>query len=221
MELASPSPDEPVTQLEADVPIEPLAVQAEAVDLELALHSYERPSAVSPFGTPVVVPDWQDTHAMFLSLRKSPRLGKWIRTDLGVRTYQGLGKNSPSSENRRCVASLVIFHTHRLIESLSVKSDQGCPCTIDAFLVVDMTPLTLVTSRLASCIAVNHAWLVHLCCLPCLLLPFFLRGGGGACPFQNLKRPCAVLWILGRYCRCSNFWKMLKRSVQMIVPNLK
>ena len=36
-------PDAPVTQIEADVPIEPLALQAEAADLELALHSYERP----------------------------------------------------------------------------------------------------------------------------------------------------------------------------------
>ena len=34
MELASPYPDEPVAQIEADVPIEPLALQAEAADLE-------------------------------------------------------------------------------------------------------------------------------------------------------------------------------------------
>ena len=51
MGLASPFPDEPVTQIEADVPIEPLALQAEAVDLELALHSYERRLAASLFGT--------------------------------------------------------------------------------------------------------------------------------------------------------------------------
>ena len=94
MELASPSPEEPVTQIEAEVPIEPLALHADARDLELDLHSYERPLAVSPFGTPE--PDWQDAHAMSLSLRRCPRLGKWIRTDLGVRTYQGLGKNSLS-----------------------------------------------------------------------------------------------------------------------------
>ena len=43
MELASPHPDKPVTQIEADVPIEPLASQAEAAELELALHSCERP----------------------------------------------------------------------------------------------------------------------------------------------------------------------------------
>ena len=57
VELASPSGEEPVTQIEADVPIEPLALHANAQDLELELHSYERPLAVSPFGTPEMVPD--------------------------------------------------------------------------------------------------------------------------------------------------------------------
>ena len=61
MELASPSTAEPVTQIEADIPIEPLALHADAQDFALELHSYERPLAVSPFGTPEVVPDWQDT----------------------------------------------------------------------------------------------------------------------------------------------------------------
>ena len=41
-------------------------------DLELALHSYERPLAVSPFGTPEHVPDWQDT----LCARPQSQLGK-------------------------------------------------------------------------------------------------------------------------------------------------
>ena len=48
MELASSSTEEPPTQIEADVPIEPLALHADARDLELELHSYERPLAVSP-----------------------------------------------------------------------------------------------------------------------------------------------------------------------------
>ena len=34
MELASPSPEEPVTQIEADVPIEPLALHADATNLD-------------------------------------------------------------------------------------------------------------------------------------------------------------------------------------------
>ena len=59
MELASPSNEEPLTQIAADVPIEPLALHADATDLELEMHSYERPLAVSPFGNPEPVPDWQ------------------------------------------------------------------------------------------------------------------------------------------------------------------
>ena len=48
-ELASPSPEEPVTQIEADVPIELLALQADSANLDLDLHVYERPLAVAPF----------------------------------------------------------------------------------------------------------------------------------------------------------------------------
>ena len=97
MELASPSPEEPVTQIEADVPVKPLALQADATNLDLDLHAYERPLAVTPFRTPELVPHWQDTHAMQARAHDS-RLGKWVRTDLGARTFQGLGKNSPARE---------------------------------------------------------------------------------------------------------------------------
>ena len=45
MKLASPYPEEPVTQIDADVPFEHISLQAENVDLELDLHSYERPLA--------------------------------------------------------------------------------------------------------------------------------------------------------------------------------
>ena len=95
MELAFPFPEIPVTQIDADVPLEPLSLQAETADLELDLHSYERPLAVSPFGTIEHVPDWDDTHVMTLDARPQSRIGKWIRTDLGARTFQGLGKSSP------------------------------------------------------------------------------------------------------------------------------
>ena len=47
MELASPSSEEPLTQVEADVPIEPLALQADATNLDLDLQVYERPLAVT------------------------------------------------------------------------------------------------------------------------------------------------------------------------------
>ena len=52
MDLASPSTEEPVTQIEADVPIEPLALQADATHLDLDLQVYELPLAVTPFGAP-------------------------------------------------------------------------------------------------------------------------------------------------------------------------
>ena len=120
MELASPYPDEPVTQIDADVPIEPISLHAESADLELDLHSYERPLAASPFGTPEHVPDWQETHAMSLCMRPQSQLGKWIRTDLGVRAFQALGKPSSSREQvlRRITRDL---HTRRLIESLDCE----------------------------------------------------------------------------------------------------
>ena len=57
MELASPYPEQPLTQIDADVPVGPLSLQADKADLALDLHSYERPLAVSPFGTPEHVPD--------------------------------------------------------------------------------------------------------------------------------------------------------------------
>ena len=83
MELASPFPDEPVIQIEADVRIEPVSLQAESADLEIELHSYERPLAVSPFGTPEHVPDWHETRTMSLCTRPRSQVGKWIRIDLG------------------------------------------------------------------------------------------------------------------------------------------
>ena len=97
MELASPSQDAPVTQIQADVPIEPLALQADATNLDLELQVYERPLAVTPFGAPEVVPDWQETHAMHAFLGDRC-LGQWVRTDLGVRALQGLGRNGPTRE---------------------------------------------------------------------------------------------------------------------------
>ena len=121
MELASPYPDEPVTQIDADVPIAPIALQAENVDLELDLHSYERPLAVSPFGNPEHVPDWDETHAMALQTGPQSRLVKWIRTDSGARAFQGPGTNSLSREQvtRRITRDL---HIHLLLESLDCES---------------------------------------------------------------------------------------------------
>ena len=75
MELASPFPEEPVSQIDAVVPLEPISLQTEAADLELDIRSYKRPLAVSPFGTVEPVPDWEDTHAMTLGARPQSRTG--------------------------------------------------------------------------------------------------------------------------------------------------
>ena len=57
---------------------------------------------------------------------KSSKLGRWIRTDLGVRTFQSLGRNSPNREQvvRRINRDL---HTHRLIESLECEPHLQVP----------------------------------------------------------------------------------------------
>ena len=116
MELATPSTEEPVTQIAGDVPVEPLPLHADATQLEMELQAYERPLAVTPFGTPELVPDWQETHAMRAYVPSSS-LGQWVRTDLGVRTFQGLGKNAPKRDQvvRRLTRDA---HTHQILESL-------------------------------------------------------------------------------------------------------
>ena len=65
---------------------------------------------------------------MSLDARSHADLGKWIRNDLGVRTFQGLGRNSPSREQvvRRITRDL---HTHLLIEALG-----GCELSSKATL---------------------------------------------------------------------------------------
>ena len=63
---------------------------------------------------------------MQLFLSQPSKLGRWIRQDLGVRTFQGLGKNSPAGEQvvRRITRDL---HTHRLLESLPCESHLQAP----------------------------------------------------------------------------------------------
>ena len=78
--------------------------------------TYERPLAVTPFGDTEQLPDWQDTHAMQVYAPLSS-LRSWARTDLGVRTFQGLGRNAPKREQvvRRLTKDL---HTAQILESL-------------------------------------------------------------------------------------------------------
>ena len=64
MELATPSAEEPLTQVAGDVPVEPLPVHADATQLAMDVHTYEQPLAVTPFGAQEHVPDWHESHAM-------------------------------------------------------------------------------------------------------------------------------------------------------------
>ena len=63
--------------------MEPLALQADATNLDLEMHAYERPLAVTPGGTLEIVPNWQDTRAMH-AITCASQLGKWIRTEVCV-----------------------------------------------------------------------------------------------------------------------------------------
>ena len=139
MELASPFPEEHITQIDAEVPLEPLSLQADNTDLELDLHSYERPLAVSPCGTIEHVPDWNDTHEMSLEARSHAQLG----------TFQGLGRNSPSQEQvvRRITRDL---HTHLFIESLDCELNPKATLHHRCLLDVGTTPRPQEILRLAS-----------------------------------------------------------------------
>ena len=67
---------------------------------------------------------------MSLYMRPQSQLGKCICTDLGVRAFEGLGKNSPSCEQvvRRITRDM---HTHPVLLNLwIVKFDPTCPCTV-------------------------------------------------------------------------------------------
>ena len=95
-ELASPFPEEPVSQIEVDVPLEPIPVEGEVAEMAFALHPYERPLAASPFGTCPGL--GRDTYYVFCStavVSQNTHLATWVRNNLGVRTFQGLGRNGP------------------------------------------------------------------------------------------------------------------------------
>ena len=71
-----PFPEEPVSQIDADVPLKPISLQAEAADLDLDTHvtPMRDPWLLRLFGTFEPVPDWDDTHAMTLDARPKSRI---------------------------------------------------------------------------------------------------------------------------------------------------
>ena len=141
------------------------------------LQAYERPLAVTPFGTPEPVPDWQDSHAMRAYVPPLS-LGQWVRTDLGVRTCQGLGKNAPTREQvvRRLTRDV---HTQRSLNPCHVKPIFRCRCIDAVFLAVVHTLVPLAIFRLRLSIAFSLCLFLTLPLLRSCLLPLFLRGGGG------------------------------------------
>ena len=164
MELATPSTEEPVTQIAGDVPVEPLPLQADATQLEMELQAYERPLAVTPFGTPELVPDWQDSHAMSAYVPPSS-LGQ-------------LGRMLPNV-NRWCAVLQGTFIPNRSLNPCHVKSIFRCHCIDAVFLDVVhiLVPLVIFRPRLS--IACRPCVSFTLPLLRSSLLPLFLRGGGG------------------------------------------
>ena len=144
MELATPSAEEPLTQIAGDVPVEPIPVQADATQLAMDMHVYEQPLAVTPFGAQEHVPGWNESHAMSVYV-PSHKLGYWVRTDLGVRTFQGLGKNAPLRAQvvRRLTKDA---HTHQILESLPCDLHLHVPFV--AFLAVVHNLVLLETFKL-------------------------------------------------------------------------
>ena len=102
------------------------------------------------------------------------------RTDLGVRTFQGLGKNAPLRDQvvRRLTRDA---HTHQILESLPCDIHIfRCHCIDVVFLGVVHRPVLLVTFRLRLSIVFDHLCLYPVVPLRSFLLPLFLRGGGGS-----------------------------------------
>ena len=172
-------------------------------DLSALLLSWQDMELVSPFTDPEAVLDWQETHAMTLSLSKNSQLGRWIRTDLGVRTFQGLGKNSPSREQVVCRVTRDL-HTRRPIESLEREPHlqvplhrrclPGCSPTAPVTCDIETSFVYRLQPRL---LGPSPEPLVH--------SPSLLPSGGWLPPpFQKLTLLFAACLARRRYCRCAN-----------------
>ena len=151
-------------------------------------------------------------------------LGRGVRTDLGVRTFQGLGKNSPTREQvvRRTTRDL---HTHRLIESLACESCLEVPlhrrCLPDCIYANSVTRDIETTL----CTVFNQDLLGPHRRLWITLHLFFLGGGGVPPPFQKLRHQSAAYQAHRPCCPRANSLKMLKRRMKRRkvrwIPNSK
>ena len=107
-----------MTQVNADVPLEPVPVEGEVAETRVALYPWERLMAASPSGMPEELQDERRTHAV-TSIVTPPKAhsGTWIRNALGVQTFQGLSRNGPSWPQviRRVTRD---FQSRQILESL-------------------------------------------------------------------------------------------------------
>ena len=196
MELATPSDEEPVTQIAHDVPVEPLPVQADATNVDLELHTYERPLAVTPFGAQEHVPDWQDSHAMSAYVPPS-KLGRWVRTDLGVRTFQGLGKNAPLRTQvvRRLTQDA---HTNQILESL--PCDPHLQVSLHRRCLPGCSPQSCATRDIKTTFVyrLQPPWQIpHSSSRELSPAPFPSGGGGSLSLSPNLSSPSLSLLLRG------------------------
>ena len=196
MELATPSDEEPVTQIAHDVPVEPLPVQADATNVDLELHTYERPLAVTPFGAQEHVPDWQDSHAMSAYVPPS-KLGRWVRTDLGVRTFQGLGKNAPLRTQvvRRLTQDA---HTNQILESL--PCDPHLQVSLHRRCLPGCSPQSCATRDIKTTFVyrLQPPWQIpHSSSRELTPAPFPSGGGGSLSLSPNLSSPSLSLLLRG------------------------
>ena len=193
MELATPSAEEPLTQVAGDVPVEPLPVCAEATQLAMDLHTYEQPLAVTPFGAQEHVPDWHESLAMSVYVPPS-QLGRWVRTDLGVRTFQGLGKNAPLRAQvvRRLTKDA---HTHQILESLPCDLHLHVPLHRRCLPGCGHSLVLLETFRLHLSTVSIHRYCSPMSLHGSFLLPLFLRGGGDLSLSSSLSPPSLSLLL--------------------------
>ena len=141
-------------------------------------------------------------------------LGKWIRTDLGVRTFQGLGKNGPAREQvvRRITRDLHIRH---VLEDLLCDSHLQVP--LHRKCVPACGPATCHTRDTQTTFVYRlFPRSIGPAVLPLDMRPSrFPSGGGGPPPFQNLKTPqSAAPWGRELCPLCDSSLRMLKRMVR-------
>ena len=199
MELASPSSEEPVTQIEADVPIEPIPLQADATSqtgktLMRRIFPWRPLSRqVDPYGS---------------------RCAHFFRVS---------AKNGPAREQvvRRVTRDL---HTRHVLEDLLCDSHLQVPLHVNVFLPVVLPRAIHGIHRPLLCIACFLGLMDLMSFLQICVLPVFLGGGGGSASFQNLMTPqSAALWGRELCLSCDSSLRMLKRMVRrsltQVFPN--